>query len=134
MPREILAQKHEVVVTYTVRLGHGFSAKIAVVKSTMVARRAATPRTFAIALQSKSRYSSQFSPFLFSLQFHPLLLSGYLGAATRSASCVAKEKNMEKAERLIRTWVATQQEALITEIVAGNAFRHPNRPRYKLRL
>ena len=41
---------------------------------------------------------------------------------------------MEKVERLIRTWVATQQEAQIAEIVAGITFRHPNRPRYKLRL
>ena len=32
---------------------------------------------------------------------------------------------MEKVERLIRTWVATQQEAQITETVAGKLISPP---------
>jgi hypothetical protein len=33
---------------------------------------------------------------------------------------------MQKVERLIRTWVATQQEAQIAEIVAGTGILSPD--------
>jgi len=66
----------------------------------------------------ESRYSSQFPPIFFP-STPTLFLSSYLSAATRPTSRVAKEKTMEKVERSIRTWVATQQEAQVTETVAG---------------
>ena len=47
-------------------------------------------------------------------------------AETGLALHVAKDSNMEKVERLIRTWVSTQQEAQITETVAGKPISPPD--------
>jgi len=74
-------------------------------------------RNFLKAVTRNPDIAAGSHPFFFS--FRSLSLSSYLGAATRLALRVAKEKNMEKVERLIRTWVATQQEAQVTETVAG---------------
>lgn len=74
-----------------------------------------SPR-FPAGCNLESVYSNQFPPILF--PFRPLP-SNYLSATICLGSRVVRKKSMEKVERLIRTWVATQQEAQVTETVAG---------------